>query len=206
MEIDKTKLAFTSQELSVAILSHSELIHVSKGTELIRSNQHITSLPLVISGIVKVFSKYEERDILLYYLKANESCVMSFASCLQNSPSRIYAAAETDCKILLLPSSKLKIWLKEYPELNDLFYEQYDKRYLDLLHTIEEIVVNKIDTRTLSYLVSKSQLLGSNIIKESHNQIASELGTVREVITRTLKKLEIDNKISQSKEGIKLLV
>lgn len=206
MKTSDTKLAFASRKLADAILANSEIIDAPKGTELIRSEQYITSLPVVISGIVKVFSRFEERDILLYYLTANESCVMSFASCMQNSPSRIFAKTETDCKIILLPSSKLKTWLKEFPELNDLFYSQYDKRYLDLLQTIEEIVVKKVDSRTLSYLISKSKLLGSNTIKESHSQIASELGTVREVITRTLKKLEADNKVSQSKEGIKLLV
>ncbi len=130
---------------------------------------------------------------------------MTFAAGLKKEPSKIFAVAEADCEVLLFPIQKVLEWVKFYPEFNTLFYAQYYLRYSDLLQTIQQVVFEKLDTRLFSYLKERARLLGSNRLKISHKQIASEMGTAREVITRVLKKLEEEGKLVQIGYQIELL-
>ena len=95
--------------------------------------------------------------------------------------------------------------MKEYPDFNLLFYNQFNLRYSELLDTIGHLLVDKMDRRLYDHLKKKSDLIDHRSIKMSHNQIANELGTAREVVTRVLKKLEIEGVIEQSSQGIKIM-
>ena len=118
---------------------------------------------------------------------------------------KFFAITEEDSKILLIPTDKLPKWLIEFPDLNTLFYNQYDLRYSDLLDTIQHVLINKMDKRLFEYLKHKAELTKNKSIKLTHGQIANELGTAREVISRVLKKLESENKVKQSTNGIVIL-
>ena len=146
-----------------------------------------------------------EKELLLYYIKPQESCIMSFAAGMKNEPSKIFAVAEEDTSALLLPTDKVALWVRDYPEVNHLFFQQYNLRYSDLLTTIHQLLFERMDKRLLDYLVNKSLLTGRNPIKISHRQIAAELGTAREVISRIMKKLENDGKIRQEANTIEIL-
>jgi len=130
---------------------------------------------------------------------------MSFSACLKNEVSKIFASAEDNSTIILIPTENVLKWINEYPRLNGLFYQQYNLRYLDLLETINELLFDKLDKRLFEYLKEKVLLTGKNPYNISHREIAYELGTAREVITRILKKLEKENKLKQFKEGIRIL-
>ncbi|TNE54899.1 MAG: Crp/Fnr family transcriptional regulator [Bacteroidetes bacterium] len=199
------QLNFLGSELIEEVLRSSEIQRFPKGTELLKESQYVQVLPLVLDGLVKVFSRFEERELLLYYIQANQSCIMSFSACLQEHPSRIFALTEEDSTILLIPADKIPSWLKSYPKLNLLFYEQYDLRYSELLDTIHHILLNKMDQRLYDYLLEKARLTGHHEFKLSHVQIANELGTVREVISRVMKKLEQEQKVEQHAGIIKIL-
>lgn len=203
--MDRKLLSFLGPRLVDKILEESSIKEFSKGTQLVREDQYIQVLPIVLSGLVKVYSNFYEKDLLLYYIEPSQSCVMSFYAALKNAPSKINAITEEDSKILLLPVKHLPNWLKEFPDFNEMFYNQYNLRYAELLDTIGHLLVNKMDKRLYDHLKKKSLILKTDKIKMSHNQIANELGTAREVITRVLKKLEIEGKITQNTEGIKIL-
>ena len=130
---------------------------------------------------------------------------MTFYAALNNTPSKVYASTEEDSKLLLLPVQHLPNWLKEFPDLNNLFYDQFNLRYTELLESIGQLLVQKMDQRLFDYLKRKSELLQDGPIRMSHGQIANELGTAREVVSRMLKKLESDGLIIQDKNGIKIL-
>lgn len=204
MEIIRQQLSFLSSKLIDELLSHSSVHDFKKDTEILRDEQYVKVLPIVISGLVKVFSRFEEKELLLYYIEPKQSCVMSFSAALRNTPSKVFAITEEDSKILLIPSEKLPKWLREYPDLNDLFYHQYDLRYSELLDTIRHVLVDKMDKRLFEYLKHKSELTHHEPIKLTHGQIANELGTAREVISRVLKKLENEKMITQGTDGIKI--
>lgn len=205
METIRHFLSFLSPQLVDELLSNSTIKDIPKGTQIIREEQYIKVIPIIISGLVKVFSKFDEKELLLYYIQPQQSCIMSFSASLKNTPSKIFAITEEDSKILLIPVESLPKWLKEYTELNDLFYNQYDLRYTDLLDTIQHVLVDKMDKRLYEHLIRKAKLKHNSVIKITHGQIANELGTAREVISRVIKKLENEGKISQNTDGIKIL-
>ena len=216
-EITKSRDVMINEEnlLRVFPQLNSELIseiaeaaveeEIPKGTEILRDGQYVSVVPIVLSGVIKVFKKYEERDLLLYYIKPNESCIMSFAAGLKNEPSNVYAQTEEDTTTLLLPVGKIVEWIKHYPDLNSLFFQQYNLRYSELLETIQDVMFNKMDKRLYDYLRERVELLNTNPLKISHREIAGDLGTAREVVSRVMKKLENEGKVEQQAKGIKIL-
>ncbi|WP_299058935.1 Crp/Fnr family transcriptional regulator [uncultured Polaribacter sp.] len=205
MEFDKNILSFLKPKLIDELIKESTLKEFLKGTEILREEQYVKVLPIVIEGLVKVYSRFEEKELLLYYIEPAQSCIMTFYAALKNTPSKVFATTEEDSKILLIPVQYLPNWLKEYPDFNELFYNQFNLRYSELLDTIGHLLLDKMDKRLYDHIKKKSGLTKSNSVKMSHSQIANELGTAREVITRVLKKLENDEKIIQNKEGIRIM-
>ncbi len=205
MEAFKQQLSFLSSELLDEISQYATIEKFPKGTQILRDEQYIKVLPIVLNGLVKVFSNFGEKELLFYYIEASQSCVMTFSAALNNSPSKIFAITEEDSIILLIPTRYISVWLKKYPDFNRLFYNQYDLRYSELLDTIQHILIDKIDKRLYEYLKLKIKVTQQEYLKLTHNQIASELGTAREVVSRAIKKLENEKKLIQSTKGIKLL-
>lgn len=199
------KLPNLSIALQEQIKNNAALVEITADTEILREGQYVKVIPLVLEGLVKVFTKYEDKELLLYYIQPNESCVMSFTASLKNEPSKVYAITDENCKLLLLPVDKVAQWIGEFPDLNNLFFQQYNLRYSDLLETINQLLFDKMDKRLLDYLKEKVALTKKNPLKISHRQIASELGTAREVISRVMKKLEQEAKVKQLSTTIELL-
>ncbi len=201
------KDAFPS--LNITLLNEFEkygtLIQADKNTALINPGQFVKVLPIVLSGLVKVYTMNEEKELLLYYIQPKESCIMTFTAILYNNQSKIYAQAEENSNLLLLPASRLKEWLQRFPDFNALFYEQYHQRYNDLIDTINGLLFTSLDARILKYLQNISEINGSKTITISHREIAIDNATAREVVTRILKRLETENKIQQMSHGIQLL-
>lgn len=201
----RKQLQFLPANLVDIALEKSTIQTFPKGTELLRAHQYVQFLPIVLEGLIKVFSRFEERELLLYYIQPQQSCVMSFSSGLKNLPSKIHAVTEEESTVMLIPVYVLPNWLRDYPQFNTLFFEQYDLRYAEMLDTIEHILINKLDERLLAYLKQKIRLLNTTTLHLTHTQIANELGTVREVVSRMLKKLETEEKIEISSNGLKIL-
>ncbi len=193
------------KELKEKIRSTSEILDISKGTEIVRTGQYPKVIPIVIEGAIKVFSQHNDKELLLYYIRPNESCVMSFAASLHNTPSRIAAVAEEDSKVVAIPSREIFKWTVEFPEINTLFYQQYHLRYGDLIDTIDQVLFHRLDERLHDYLVDKVTIAKSDTLKISHKEVARELGTAREVISRVMKKLENEGKVKQLPNAIKVL-
>lgn len=197
-------LSNINESLKQEIQQFSIVKDLDKNIEILREGQYIKAIPLVISGLIKVFTRYEEKELLLYYIRPNESCTMSFAANLNNEPSKVFAQTEEVTRVLLLPINKIPKWIKQYPDINNLFFHQYGLRYAELLETIHHILFNKLDTRLYNHLKEKVALTSKNPLKISHRQIANELGTAREVISRVMKKLEQEKKVKQHSTGIEV--
>jgi CRP/FNR family transcriptional regulator, anaerobic regulatory protein len=203
-ELIQKKFGFLGQELLEEVMNHSQFVEIPADSEILREGQYIKVIPLVIEGAIKVFTRFKEKELLLYYIRPDESCIMSFAASMKNEPSKVFALTEVDTKALLLPISKIESWFKNYPQFNSLFFNLYNERYIDLLDTINHLLFNKLDQRVLTHLHEKEEFSGSKLIKTTHRQIAHELGTAREVISRIIKKLEKEGKLEQLADGIKL--
>lgn len=198
----QSSFPFLKQTLVEQIAEESSIQEISAHQEILREGQYIKQVPLVIKGLVKVFANFEERELLLYYIRPKESCALSFSALLDDSPSKVRAITEEDSTILLMPSTKLREWTKDYGDFNQAFFQQYNLRYSELLDTIQSLLFGKMDQRRLSYLQRRASLSGNKALQLSHREIALELGTAREVISRVIKKLENEGHLSQKKEGI----
>jgi len=201
----RNHLPFLEDDLLLEIADYGEWIELEPGMQLLREGQYVKVIPIVMTGLVKVFTQFENKELLLYYIRPSESCIMSFSAILNNDPSKIFAITEELSQLLLIPAEKINPWLKAYPKLNSLFYQQYDIRYAELIETIHQLLFNRLDQRIYDYLLELSQVKSNRLVKVKHRQIAQDLGTSREVITRTLRKLEKENKVRQTEKGIEII-
>lgn len=202
----ETKFSFLGKELLQEIINSSTIMDFPANTELVREGQYIKVIPLVLDGLVKVYTSIEEKELLLYYIQPQQSCIMSFSSCLQNDKSKIFAITEESSTILLMPASNVAKWVTLYPSINFLFYQQYDLRYSELIDTINSLIYHKLDVRIMEFLMERVKVKGKNPIKISHREIATELGTAREVVSRTVKKLEKQNLLKQHTDSIEIFL
>lgn len=200
----KSYLPGFGNELLEEIAGHAQLGEVPAGMEILKEGQYVRMIPIVLEGLVKVFTRAEEKELLLYYIGPAQSCIMSFSAGLSNAPSRIFAFTDEPSLLLLLPADKLSRWVKQFPPLNELFFEQYNLRYTEMLDTINSLLFDRMDQRLYNYLQEKSRLKGDKVLNLRHKQIAGELGTAREVVTRVMKRLEQEGKVRQLPEGIEV--
>ncbi|MEQ9301203.1 MAG: Crp/Fnr family transcriptional regulator [Cyclobacteriaceae bacterium] len=198
-------LSHLSEDLVAEIIKEGTVQEIPFDTEILREGQYVNVIPVVLQGLVKVYTRHESRELLLYYIEPNQSCVMSFSVALKNAPSRVLAKTEETSVILLLPSDKVAQWTQQYADLNNLFFDQYNQRYIELLDTIHHLLFDKMDVRLMSYLNNKIGKTNEQFIRMSHREIANELGTAREVVSRIMKKLEFEGKLEQLPQGIRLI-
>ncbi len=201
----KKKLPLIDATLLQAFADDGIIMDFESGKEILHEGQSVKMIPLVLEGLIKVYTRNEDRELLLYYIEPQESCVMSFLAGIKNQPSKIFAITEKPTKVILLPSRKVESWIYQFPALNTLFYDLYNVRYSELIDTLNQLIFQKLDGRLLDYLKEKSRVNSSRLLDLRHREIALELGTSREVITRVLKKLEKEGKIRQQDRGIELI-
>lgn len=204
-ELIKTKLPYLENNLIEEIISSSSDVTLPPNQQILREGQYIKTIPLVINGLLKVITSHGDKEILLYYIHPSESCVMSFAFSMSSEPSNIMAFTETETRVLILNAEDVKKWMLSYPTINLLFLNQYNNRYKDLVDTIGNLIYEKLDVRLLQYLQQRAAISPNNVITIPHLEIAEHLASSREVISRLLKKLESEQKISQTRDGIKVL-
>jgi CRP/FNR family transcriptional regulator, anaerobic regulatory protein len=202
----ENKFRYLGNDLITELLASSVVKIFPPETELVREGQYIKYIPIVLNGLVKVFTQFEEKELLLYYIKPEQSCIMSFSSCINNNKSKIFAITEEESTVLLIPSSKIEKWVINYPSINMLFYRQYELRYSELIDTIHQMLYYKLNKRLIDYLTEKIEVTGKNPIKISHKEIANDLGTAREVVSRLVKKFEKQNMLKQYHDSIELFI
>lgn len=199
------RLAISHPDLRQLLLQHGLEQSMPKGTELLREGQYVKVIPFVVEGVVKVISKYAGKELLLYYIQPQESCIMSFTSALHQTPSQVFAMTDTDCELVLLPTTRLSEWMQAYPSLSALFFDQYSVRYQELIASVNHLLFDTMDVKVMQYLSNKIKLNGEVYVTLTHREIAQDLATSREVITRVLKKLELNGQIKIGTEGISLV-
>ncbi len=200
------KFSYLGTDLLGQINSVSEIKTFPPHTELVRIGQFVKVIPIVLEGLVKVMTSFEDKEQFLYYIQPAQSCIMSFSSALHRDPSKIAAITETETTVLLIPSDKVARWVIEFPSINLLFYQQYELRYAELIDTINHLIYFKLDKRLFDYLQEKVHVTKQNPIKISHKDIANDLGTAREVVSRLVKKLEREGKLVQHHDSIELFL
>ena len=196
----------SSPELVEKLYAHSLQKNYKAGSIILSENAAIRAIPIIIKGILKVMRTDEDgKEILLYYIKAGESCIMSFLGGLHNETSKVRAEVEEDAEILFLPVEKVTLFIKEHPQWLDYIFRLYHKRFEELLEVINAIAFKKVDERLLALLKKLTELTHSRSISITHEQLANKLGTARVVVSRLLKQLEEEGAVQLGRNKITLL-
>ena len=179
---------------------------VPEGFLLIDFGQYIRSMPLLVSGAIKVLR--EDRDgneLLLYFLEQGETCAMTLNCCLGQTKSQIRAIAETDTKLIMIPVEKMEEWTGKYRSWRNYVFDSYHNRLMEMLESIDSIAFLRMDQRLLKYLREKVQINQNKVIHATHQDIADDLHTSRVVVSRLLKSLENSGVIRLHRNNIEVL-
>lgn len=188
--IDKFPIFF-EEGLKKELDNVSKLYKVPEGEIIMDIDQSIDQIPLVISGSIKILREDEEgNEIFLYYLEPGNACASSITCCLSGQRSTIRAIAEDDTEYLGIPVQYSDEWMIKYKTWKNFVMNTYADRFEELLRAIDQLAFKKMDERLAKYLHDKADLHDSCEIHISHQEIAYDLNTSREVISRLLKQLE----------------
>lgn len=179
---------------------------IPEGFKMMEIGEYVKSMPLLISGVIKVLREDNEGDeLLLYYLEKGETCSMTMTCCLGQKQSEIRAIAETDTKLIMVPVGKMEEWTAKYKSWRNFVFESYHNRINELLMTLDSIAFYQMDERLTQYLLEKVRVNENDIINSTHQEIAYDLYTSRVVISRLLKKMEQLGKIELGRNYLKII-
>ncbi|MFS8083397.1 MAG: Crp/Fnr family transcriptional regulator [Ginsengibacter sp.] len=196
----------SSPELIEKLREHGFQKNYLSGDIILDENANIRAIPIIIKGSAKVMrTDSDEKEILLYYLKPGESCIMSFLGGMHHEVSKVKVIADEDTEIFFLPTEKVSYLLKEFPQWLDYIFMMYNKRFEELLEVVNAVAFKKMDERLLNFIKKKCKHTNSNSLNITHEQVANELGTARVVISRLLKQMEDDGLVQLGRNKIKLV-
>ncbi len=196
----------SSPALRNKLISYGTTKKFNTGDVILNEHAYIRSIPIVLSGSIRVMRNDDEgREILLYYIKSGESCIMSFLGGIHQDTSKVSAVADDETEILFVPIDKVITLIREHDEWLDFIFRLYHKRFEELLEVVNAVAFKKIDERLILLLQKKSELSKLKTIAITHEQLANELGTARVVVSRLLKQLEVDGRVELGRNKITLL-
>jgi len=197
---DLASLGETEQQL---LKEQCSVVTVQKNTVIFGMGNTPDSLLLVISGTVRVQQLSDSgREIVLYRVRGGESCVLTTACLLAFENYAAQGIAETDVEAVAIPMSLFDDLVGQSAEFRKFVFSAHGKRIADLFHTIEDVAFQRVDVRLAEKLVELSA--GESVVHITHQQLAAELGTAREVISRQLSEFQRRHWIEQSRGTIKL--
>lgn len=176
------------------------------GEVMMRKGQYIKSAVLVLEGRVKIYRESDEgSEFLMYYIGPGEACAVSMICALQARTSEITAIAEEDTEVLMIPIQVMDELMSQYKSWYQFVIQTYRSRFEELLTVVDNIAFRNMDERLEFYLKRYSDQTGKKHIDLSHQQIADDLNSSREVISRLLKKMEQQNRVRLHRNMIELL-
>lgn len=179
---------------------------IPEGSKLIEIGDYIKSMPLLVSGAVKILREDEIGDeLILYFIEKGDTCAMTLSCCMGQKRSEIRAVAETDTTLIMIPVENMSLWMGKYKSWQNFILQSYNERMLELLEAIDTIAFLRMDERILKYLRDKAMVNHNDEIFATHQEIANDLHTSRVVVSRILKALEKNNQIKINRNRITLL-
>ncbi|MBS3776739.1 MAG: Crp/Fnr family transcriptional regulator [Bacteroidales bacterium] len=186
-------------------ISHIPPAEIPRNTVILREQSYIKEIPLVVRGNIKVRKTDETgKEIILYHIEAGESCILSITSCLNDKKSQAEAITDETTQLIIVPASKVKEWMDTYKSWRKFVLSLYNARLTELLMLVDNISFNQTDSRLYKKLKDLQNKQG-NAISITHQQLAYEIGTAREVISRLLKQMEKEEFIKLERGKIKIL-
>jgi CRP/FNR family transcriptional regulator len=198
-------LPFTDTELLNRIETSGRRKHILKDEVLMSPGQKIIYIPIVLSGVLRIVREDDEgNEIFLYHLYPGSTCAMALNCCAAGSESHVKAIAGENSDLLMIPSERVDEWMS-FREWKVFINLTYARRFDELLTVIDLISFRNLDEQILHYLREISKAGKSNSIRITHQQIADELHTQREVVSRLLKTMEQKGLLKTGRNKLELL-
>ena len=187
------------------ILEHGTIKEVKAGETLLKAGQTIRSTMLILKGLVKLYREDDEgKEFFIYLIDAGQACSLSMVCAAKHETSEVMAKALTDATVLGIPLEYMEQWMSKYKSWYQFVITSYRNRFEELLKTIDAIAFTGMDERLEYYLKKQVEKLGNNI-KITHQEIANDLNSSREVISRLLKKMEAKSWLTLHRNSIEWL-
>ena len=194
------------KSLAEEISQHGEIRSYKEGEFLMRTGQYIRSTMLVLEGLVKIYREDDEgNEFFMYYIDDGKACALSMICALKQDTSEITAKAVMNTTVLAIPLSFMDQWMTQYKSWYQFVLGTYRERFEELLQTIDHIAFRNLDERLVFYLKRHAEKIRSKIIPLTHSEIAQELNSSREVITRLLKKLSDKGMLKMHRQHIEII-
>lgn len=188
------------------IASVAKFVEFQEGDVLIEIGRYIRSMPLIISGAIRVMREDPNAgELFLYYIEKGDTCAVTLACCMGDQKSEIQGVAENEGILVLIPVEKIEEWMGKYKSWRNFVFQSYNNRFNELLTAIDNIAFMNMSERLELYLTEISKVTGSTSINKTHKEIANEMNTSRVVISRLLKAFENNGKIRLNRNNIELL-
>ena len=193
------------EELLIEISKVGTIRDVPADFELMDIGEPIKGVPLMLSGAIKISREDINGDeLLLYYLEEGDSCTMTMAWEMGQQKSQIRAVTELPSQLIMIPLSAVEDWSSRFPSWRKFIFQSYHKRMEELLATVDSIAFDQLEKRLWTYLMEKKRVIKTNTLSITHQTIAQEMHSSRVVISRLLKRLEVDQKIRLHRNAIEL--
>jgi CRP/FNR family transcriptional regulator, anaerobic regulatory protein len=194
------------KELVEEIEQVGELKTFSEGEVIMRTGQYIRSTILILDGLVKIYREDEDgNEFFMYYLEGGKACALSMICAVRQEKSELMAKALKETTVLAIPLTNMDQWMTKYKTWYQFVLGSYRERFEEVLQTIDHIAFRNMDERLVFYLKRNQEKLKTNIIPLTHTEIAQDLNSSREVITRLLKKMSDKGMISMHRQSIEII-
>jgi CRP/FNR family transcriptional regulator len=193
-------------ELIDVLASLGTIKEFDEGDELMRTGQYFKSTMLIVNGLVKLYREGDDgEEFFVYYIEPGNACALSMVCASQQKTSEVMARAMTAGKAIMVPIDKMDALMTEYKSWYYFVLETYRSRFEEILTVVDAIAFKAMDERLEFYLKKEGHTLDTNTLTTTHQEIANDLSTSREVISRLLKKMEQNGRVALSRHHIELL-
>lgn len=197
------QLCRVGDEVGADILASAQLLTVPAGQKVFRAGDPCQNYLLVVSGRIKVVGRSPGgREIVLYRIEECGTCVLTTACLLGNDPYPAEGVTETEVQAFVIPRPRFEQALNRSAELRQFVFESYGARLSSLIGLVQELAFERIDLRLARYLAEHTR--DQVELQVTHQELATELGSAREVISRQLKQFEQQGWIELGRGTIKV--
>lgn len=203
MDLHSLSSMFSFEKELLDKIERLDVIEIDPGEIILKEHEYIKVIPLVLEGSIKL-RKLDPtgREIIFYHIEPGESCILSITSCLHEKQSHAEAIIEKRTRLIVVEAHDVRSWMNQFPSWRKFIVKLYYERMAELMTLLDSVIFKSVDDRLIHYLNEKA--VDFEVVV-THQQIASELGTAREVISRLLKQMERDNYISLERGKIKII-
>jgi CRP/FNR family transcriptional regulator, anaerobic regulatory protein len=185
------------------LLKYGKVTQFAEGDVMMRTGQYFKSTLIILEGTVKLYREGEEgEEFFLYYLEKGNACALSLICATKSEASEIKAKAVTPVKALAIPIEQMDYLMTNFRNWYYFVLDTYRSRYEELLLVIDQVAFKSMDQKLEFYLKRQFKTLNKKTISITHQEIAEDLNSSREVVSRLLKKMESHQLISVSRNEI----